>query len=866
QRGVQGNDLALERIVKECGNHALTVDLAGGYIKEYGNGDPDTPMVLGTADELEDAVRQEPDPAKRAVLKQGFRFARVAQRYQEAMLEKDPAAIALLERVCLFRLEVEADTLAAIFTGEAKVSGIALARLNAQQLQRKLDWLVQMRIIEVTRIRVRQTGQTRTLYNIHPAVRDGFVQGIGGDVASVSHQAIRTGLEVSLGDAPGKNPAESATLDLLEEIVYHAIASGQVPEAWEIYQNKICGYENLGWRLGAYERGYRICRAFGAGQSPETVAAMLREPHPSEPLPCLNLIEAHQSIFINEWALYLKDLGRLDAAARCYEAATEMFMRQENWKNASTGNRNLSESWLLAGRLRLTLAMAQKALRLAEQTDDDRGRRDSYSLQGAAQGQRGTVSAALEDFRQCLQWQQQVDGDDPLYGLRGIQYTLLLSHLGRHGEAQRLTEANKEICTQQGFGFDIPKCNLVLAELFLSSDEIPLSRSCYAEAHNWALARDSKEILCWAALLKVRIELAVTEAEVRGQESGVRKESLQAAQDALNEGLKIARDCGYGIYHIDLLLEQARLHLLQGNYQAALADIRLALDDGIPANDKTGHPELLAANDPECGYAWGIVGGLHHRAEALLLQAVQLHGTDSFIPARRDELSTEVQDLISQAETCLADAMNRWRDLRDPEVKDSNFIYPETGEEYNYRAKETYQIISELKGGILTRYPLSVDRNHQPKTLPTPQPGNKRFNVALSFPGEHRTFVAQIADVLAQTLTQEKIFYDFFYEAELARPNLDIYLQNIYHNDADLIVVFICEAYDKKEWCHLEARAIRDLIKKRRDDEVMFVRVDDGDVAGVFSVDGDVDAKGRPAAEIANLICQRLELVQAVNS
>ena len=46
----------------------------------------------------------------------------------------------------------------------------------------------------------------------------------------------------------------------------------------------------------------------------------------------------------------------------------------------------------------------------------------------------------------------------------------------------------------------------------------------------------------------------------------------------------------------------------------------------------------------------------------------------------------------------------------------------------------------------------------------------------------------------------------------------------------------------------------------------MFVRVDDGDVAGVFSVDGYVDAKGRSAADIAKVIRQRLELVQAGNA
>jgi hypothetical protein len=73
-----------------------------------------------------------------------------------------------------------------------------------------------------------------------------------------------------------------------------------------------------------------------------------------------------------------------------------------------------------------------------------------------------------------------------------------------------------------------------------------------------------------------------------------------------------------------------------------------------------------------------------------------------------------VQTLIAQAEACLQEAMTRWRDLRDPEVQESNFIHPETGEEYNYRAEETYRVLKELQGGLLTCYPL------QPAQLTSP--------------------------------------------------------------------------------------------------------------------------------------------------
>ncbi len=134
----------------------------------------------------------------------------------------------------------------------------------------------------------------------------------------------------------------------------------------------------------------------------------------------------------------------------------------------------------------------------------------------------------------------------------------------------------------------------------------------------------------------------------------------------------------------------------------------------------------------------------------------------------------------------------------------------------------------------------------------------RRFDVALSFPGEHRPYVKDIAHALATSLTMDKIFYDEFYEEELARPNLDTYLQRIYHDDSRLIVVFLCEDYDNKEWCGLELRAIRDLIKKRRDNDLMFVQVDDGEVEGLFSIDGKVDSRGRSADEIASLIIKRL--------
>lgn len=139
-------------------------------------------------------------------------------------------------------------------------------------------------------------------------------------------------------------------------------------------------------------------------------------------------------------------------------------------------------------------------------------------------------------------------------------------------------------------------------------------------------------------------------------------------------------------------------------------------------------------------------------------------------------------------------------------------------------------------------------------------PNIKRFNVALSFPGEYRIQIATIAEHLSEALGKERVFYDKYYEAELARPDLDTYIQSIYHDHSELVVVFLCAEYDKKEWCGLEWRAVRDLLKKKETAAIMPMRFDDADISGLFSIDGYVDLANRNLDEVAQLILQRLDI------
>jgi tetratricopeptide (TPR) repeat protein len=136
----------------------------------------------------------------------------------------------------------------------------------------------------------------------------------------------------------------------------------------------------------------------------------------------------------------------------------------------------------------------------------------------------------------------------------------------------------------------------------------------------------------------------------------------------------------------------------------------------------------------------------------------------------------------------------------------------------------------------------------------------RRFRIAFSFAGEKRDFVAKVAAILADHFGEDQILYDKYHEAEFARRDLGIYLPELYHKDSDLVVVVVCPEYDEKEWTGLEWTAIHDLLKKRKDDEIMLCRFERAEVTGLYSTAGFVELDHKTPDQAATLILERLAL------
>lgn len=133
----------------------------------------------------------------------------------------------------------------------------------------------------------------------------------------------------------------------------------------------------------------------------------------------------------------------------------------------------------------------------------------------------------------------------------------------------------------------------------------------------------------------------------------------------------------------------------------------------------------------------------------------------------------------------------------------------------------------------------------------------RRFRVGLSFSGDERDYVSGVAKCLIDYFGKTKVFYDVNFRAELARLDLDSYLQRIYRDDSDLIVLFFSESYDQKKWCGLEWRAIKNIISDRSNHIVLVKPSTSRLPDGLFQTDGYLSAESLCHEELAKEIIQR---------
>lgn len=108
---------------------------------------------------------------------------------------------------------------------------------------------------------------------------------------------------------------------------------------------------------------------------------------------------------------------------------------------------------------------------------------------------------------------------------------------------------------------------------------------------------------------------------------------------------------------------------------------------------------------------------------------------------------------------------------------------------------------------------------------------SKRYQVALSFASEQRSYVDQVAATLRTEGIQ--LFYDDHQRIDLWGKNLGEELQRIYMHDSDTVVMFISSDYAKKAWTIHERRSTLSRALSERREYVLPVRFDETVLPGL---------------------------------
>jgi hypothetical protein len=130
------------------------------------------------------------------------------------------------------------------------------------------------------------------------------------------------------------------------------------------------------------------------------------------------------------------------------------------------------------------------------------------------------------------------------------------------------------------------------------------------------------------------------------------------------------------------------------------------------------------------------------------------------------------------------------------------------------------------------------------------------FDIALSFAGEDRAYVDQLANLLRSQGV--KVFYDLFEEADLWGKDLYEHLSDVYQSKARFTVMFISSHYADKLWTRHERKAAQARAFQESQEYILPVRFDDTEIPGVLHTVGYISLKEKSPAELASLITKKL--------
>lgn len=550
--GVNGDDEAIKKVVKQWDGHALTISLIAGYLADKHAGDIDK-------------VDEVPPPHADEPLYE--RVKRILRRYDEHLSDAERAFMLMF---CAFRTPVRQSAFSTIFRTATNATALntPITTLDDAEFDALLKRLVARRLINPSET------DGAPAYTTHPLIRAHYETALTGyDGAKDHHKAVADLYKAEADEQPYKRLPTLDDLKPYIEMVHHLCRAGAYDEAFQIHLGRIYrGNEYLlPQKLGAEEASLNIMLEFFPDGDTN------QDPAVTNP--------DAQSFILNEIGFCHQNLGRLRQAEAVLRRKNKMSEEAEDYRNASAGYLNLTEIALALGNLDDALAYATQALNWAEKMEAGDARldmeRNSLAYQAWVAHLRGITvgeAGALALFKRAEALEQAIDPTiHYLYSIRGIQHADCLHSTGDPTTARAITDANLEICTDENWLHTVSQCQRVLGDLDADAGQLDDAHTHYDEAETIVRMIDKVD---------VRIEALLAQ----GRFFAKHKKDAKSALSDLTEAFNIAVKGEYKRYEADIRIALAWAHLAESNPDDAQREAQTAL-----------------TMSKDMGYHWGVM-------------------------------------------------------------------------------------------------------------------------------------------------------------------------------------------------------------------------------------------------------------------
>lgn len=504
--GVKGNNEQLDLLVARWDGHALTLALLASYLVEQHGGD------IASIENLPVPMVNEP---------RYERVSRVLRRYDNIFTQEERYSIQTLST---FRLPIPKAALKVLAIKESTIQhfeSYRIIRLNSQENH----------------------------YTIHPLIRSYYLSELSRSSSKkkeINRKVANYYTSIKI------NLSELSKLDELEpliEAVYHFCQAEEYDEADCI-------------RLEQIEQNERYFLTENLGAD-ETVLSLLLDFFPNKNISEEPLVRtpSSKSGILNEVGLCLLKLGRLSfEVENLYKRSLEIDLNYRDFSNAIIKYENLAEFYIYQGQLRSSKKVISEALALSLRQRDLLGQRTSLMWQAWINHLLGQLDEASSLFTIAERIERQLNPDvNYLFRLRGIYHADHLRLTGDIEYAQRIAEANLDICERNHWVEYISLSHRVLGDIAREKHQLINAYQHYETSLKIARNISKQNVLIEALLAQGYWMIHQNERE--------------AALSSLQEALVCAKSGGYRLYEADIIIAMAYLHLASKNSDFARREL-----------------------------------------------------------------------------------------------------------------------------------------------------------------------------------------------------------------------------------------------------------------------------------------------------